>query len=455
MSGNNETMKARLAALRRKSPLENDKSAPDSSKSEVKKTPKAFGDNARLFSSVKGMTTPGKTIPKAWSNAELSKIPIYAISPLTPTEAVVLGKQMIGMLLGNNATRDLIDIMLFLAVSLRDPNNPANLLLAAPSAEFGAKTALGKPNVSVSEEQNAPSSDSAFASGSSKSDIASRLAERKAARNVSGVITKATAGTNQADTSGVSSENKAAIYSFVAAFFLRAHSRQPDSLIDSIPRMIERCASWYDGAERMLESLVVDRIMIDGIKNLLARREEVMSTWVMWVAFNENETNMNKNNQGMMSYLAGQIYQYTGLHAVVQVLAIQQVTKVPMDQLLGELNHRSTRQALLALYDLLQHHELVKEKPGRKTYFRYARIWDSGYFHELQSKQCPDLVFLAARILKEVSPTGARSDPTKIYAIQDLGDIKKEFLTEVAMKISRWLVSADDDTGDSGAAWAN
>ncbi|UQU68812.1 nucleocapsid [Alphacytorhabdovirus sambuci] len=416
---------------------------------------KKQGGNAGLFSKVRNMTTPGKAIPKVWSNDELSKIPIYSLRALDTTEAVLLGNQMMGMLLGNTASRDLIDILLFLAVSLRDPNNTANLLLTAPTEGFGLKTVLGKPTVTgqASEPAGEPPTESSVKAPAPGS-FAARLAARSQQKDATKIVSSATAGVQPIRTAGISGDNQAAIYSFVAAFILRAHSRQPDSLIESLPRMIERCASWYDGAEIMLEHLVIDRIMVDSLKNLLARREEVMSTWVMWVAYNENEVNMNKNNMGMMSYLAGQIYQYTGLHAVVQILAIQQVTQAPMDELLGELNHRSTRQPLLALYDMLQHHELVKEKPGRKTYFRYARIWDSGYFHELQSKQCPDLVYVAAKILKEVSPTGARSDPTKIYAIQDIGDTKREFLDRVANNIAQWLVKADDDTGDSGASWS-
>lgn len=450
MSLKDKLQAARVATNNNNSGPTNPAATPNTDPSKKKQ-----GGNAALFSRVRNMTTPGKAIPKIWSNEELTRIPIYSLEVLTSTEAALLGSQMMTMLMGQTATRDLIDIMLFLAVSLKDPNNVSNNLLTAPADGFGAKTQLGKPNtVMPTVEENKSVVEQVAAAAPDTNSLVAKLAARKNQMSANKIITSSVAGASTAKVTGISMDSQAAIYSFVAAFFLRAHSRQPDSLIDSIPRMIERCASWYDGAERMLESLVVDRIMIDGIKNLLARREEVMSTWVMWVAFNENETHMNKNNQGMMSYLAGQIYQYTGLHAVVQILAIQQVTQVPMDELLGELNHRSTRQPLLALYEMLQYHELVKEKPGRKTYFRYARIWDSGYFHELQSKQCPDLVYLAAKILKEVSPTGARSDPTKIYAIQDIGDTKREFLDRVAGNIAQWLVKADDDTGDSGASWS-
>ncbi|DAC81993.1 nucleocapsid [Trichosanthes associated rhabdovirus 1] len=417
-------------------------------------TGKKQGGNAKLFTKVHNMTTPGKTIPKVWSDNELSKIPIYSLTQLSVSEAVLLGNHMMTMLVGNKSNKDLIDIILFLAVSLRDPNDTSKLLLTPPADGFGLKTTIGKPSVSAVDKKTTDDDADQQQGSSVAASLKERLAARKGQKMVNEIITKTTAGSSNAPIEGISSENQAAVYSFLAAFLLRAHSRQPESLIDALPKMVERCASWYEGAEIVIGNLTVEKTLIESMKNLLARREEVMSTWVMWVSYNENEVILNKNNYGMLSYLAGQIYQYTGLHAVVQVLAIQQVTQVPMDQLLGELNHRSTRQPLLALYDMLQHHEIVKEKPGRKTYFRYARIWDSGYFHELQSKQCPDLVYLAAKILKEVSPTGARSDPTKIYAIQDLGETKKEFLDRVATNISRWLVEADDDTGDSGASWA-
>ncbi|DBA36925.1 TPA_asm: N [Arctium alphacytorhabdovirus 1] len=418
----------------------------------VKRVGKKQGSNGALFAKVKNMSTPGKISPKEWSDAELETIPIYAVTQLTSSEAVILGKQMRRLLMGTTASKDLVDIVLFLAVSMRDPSDLTKFLLRPPASKFGAPTAMNKPSAPRQESQ--PAANTAEhgepAAGASASERLAAQRARKAAQDLvnAGRVTGETITED-----GSSADEQAAVYCFLAAFLLRTHSRQTESFLGSVDAMIERCGGWYEKADSMLRSLTIEAALITSFKMMLARREEVISTWVMWVAYNENEVKLSKNNSGLLSYLAGQIFQYTGLHAVVQILAIQQVTKIPMDQLLGELNHRSTRQPLQAFYKMLQVHELVKEHPGRKTYFRYARIWDAGYFHELQSKACPDLVFLTASIVKQVSPTGAKSDPTKIYAIQDIGETKRAFLTEVAEKISSWLVRADDDDDEAGASW--
>ncbi|DBA36977.1 TPA_asm: N [Chrysanthemum alphacytorhabdovirus 1] len=443
---------AEALAARRKILEDAKKQGPKPATAEPKKTERKQGSNGALFSKVRNVTTPGKANPKEWSDNELASIPIYAVTQLSSSESVILGKQMKRLLMGTTATKDLVDIVLFLAVSMRDPSDLTKFLLKPPAAGYGAQQAISRPSAPRQDDQPKPSGSNVgeHSGGLSASE---RLAAQRAKKQAEDLVNDGKVGGEPPMNDGSSSDEQAAVYCFLAAFMLRTHSRQTESFLSSIDSMIERCGGWYEKADAILRSMTIDAALVTSFKMMLARREEVISTWVMWVAYNENETKMSKNNCGLMSYLAGQIFQYTGLHAAVQILAIQQVTKVPMDQLLGELNHRSTRQPLQAFYKMLQIHELVKEHPGRKTYFRYARVWDSGYFHELQSKACPDLVFLTASIVKQVSPTGAKSDPTKIYAIQDIGETKRVFLTEVAEKISSWLVRADDDDEEAGASW--
>ncbi|KAK4851250.1 hypothetical protein QYF36_013633 [Acer negundo] len=204
--------------------------------------------------------------------------------------------------------------------------------------------------------------------------------------------------------------------------------------------MQERFKGWYAAGHNVIDSFQLEESMANSIKQAFVRRSGVINTWVMWVAYNENETEMGMNNKRLMEYLSGQVFQYTGMHALTLTLAIQQVTKCDMGFLLGELNCPMTRQAVQAIDHLLQNHELVKEKPGRKTYFRYARLRDSDYFLEIQSKKCPQLVYVVAKTLKNVSPTGASSDPTQIYCIKNMGEVWKKRLDGVADRLSELLM---------------
>ncbi|KAK2639659.1 hypothetical protein Ddye_027454 [Dipteronia dyeriana] len=222
---------------------------------------------------------------------------------------------------------------------------------------------------------------------------------------------------------------------------MRLHARRPDSFIKSIKGMQERFKGWYAAGHNVIDSFELEESMANSIKHAFERRPEVISTWVMWVAYNENETDTGNINKGLMEYLSGQVFQYTRMHAVTLTLAIQKETKCDMAFLLRQLNCPMTREAVQAIDHLLQNHELVKEKPGRKTYFRYARVWDSGYFWELQSKNCPQLVYVVAKTLKNVLPTGASSDPTKIYCIKDMWEVMKKRLDGVTTNLSELLIS--------------
>ncbi|KAK3199656.1 hypothetical protein Dsin_023071 [Dipteronia sinensis] len=411
--------------------------------------PPTPGSNAYIFEGVKGfqrIATPGTHQPKTWNDAsELPKIPIYTVSTMTSSKIVLMGQAMIENLSGSKASTDLIHMMLYLAVSLRDPGDTTKALLNAPDPAIGKRSNLAEPNAGTTVYDTKAAA------------LRKRLAEI-INKNRTGSTSAATVVANasiQPETVNAvveykdSIDDRASAYCYIAAYLMGLHARQSYSFIKSIKRMQERFKGWYAAGHKVIDSFELEESMANSIKQAFGRRPEVISTWVMWVAYNENETEMGKNNKGMMEYLSGQVFQYTGMHAVTLTLAVQKETKCDMAFLLRELNCPITRQAVQAIDHLLQNHELVKEKPGGKTYFRYARVWDSGYFSELQSKNCPYLVYVVAKTLKNVLPTGASSDPTQIYCIKDMGVVMKERLDGVAGKLSELLVSLNAADNES------
>ncbi|XP_011029863.1 PREDICTED: uncharacterized protein LOC105129477 isoform X2 [Populus euphratica] len=153
---------------------------------------------------------------------------------------------------------------------------------------------------------------------------------------------------------------------------------------------------------------------------------------MMVVAYNENEGNIDRRSSSMLDYLAGRVFSYTGMKAYQLTMDIQKSTMCDMSTLLSELKCPLTRQAVLAIEDVLRHEKL----PNQKAYFRYSRVFDPGYFSNLQTKKCPALVYLLAKTYKEISTsTSEASDPLSIYGIRNVGDRLKESLDEVAARL--------------------
>ncbi|KAK0600885.1 hypothetical protein LWI29_019189 [Acer saccharum] len=333
------------------------------------------GHNAFIFKGVEGFSALGKHLPKTWNDAsELPKIPIYTVSPMTSSKIVLIGQKMIENLVGSRASNDLVDTMLYLAVSLRDPGDTTKAFLNAPDTAIWKRADLAEPNAN-----------------DTKAALRKRFDEIRNKNRTGSTSTPAEPETVNAVVGDEDSiDDRASAYCYIAAYLMRLHVCQPDSFIKSIKRMQERFKGWYAAGHKVIDSFQLEKSMANSIKQAFVRRSGVISTWVMWVAYNENETEMGKKNKELMEYLSGQVFQYIGMHALTLTVALQQVTKCDMGFLLGELKCPMTREAVQAIDHLLQNHELVKEKPGSKTYFRYARVWDSDYFLEIQSKNVPN-----------------------------------------------------------------
>ncbi|UTQ50590.1 MAG: nucleocapsid [Cirsium cytorhabdovirus 1] len=159
-----------------------------------------------------------------------------------------------------------------------------------------------------------------------------------------------------------------------------------------------------------------------------------------------------KQSRGMLEYLGLQVFSYQGMHALTQVLALHQLSKIPLRDLLMELDSPLTRDGLKEIANIIRNHERTNRAPDRTTYFRYARVWDTKYFAQLQSKTCIPLLYVAAVAVRDASPN-ASSDPTQIYALQNIGATMKQALDRVAAEITKFVVEKSYSDARSGKAW--
>ncbi|BAM36030.2 nucleocapsid protein [Persimmon virus A] len=397
--------------------------------------------NTNRYSAVSGLTGGGKMITKTWNDdTELPNIPIYSLSEITVDQLCVVGAATIKRIKNGDTSNLTVDGLIYLATSLRDPSNPEVALLTAPTAKFGAPAALTIDLTNTDSQQ---------ATNPKISVKAQKLIDRRK-KEASQIVDEEEKKND--DVSSVSKEGQASAYCFIAAYLMRLYSRTAESFCASLDLMRSRFGSWYTEGSSILDSFEMEETIADDLKGMLSKKPNILNTWVMWVAFNENASVLDRNNRGLMEYLAGQIFSYTSLHVVTQTLAIQQYTKCDMAMLLSELESPMTRGTVQELYKLIRDYEVTTLHPDRTTFFRYARNWDAGYFAPLQTKKCTNLVYLTASVIKLIAPTGARSDPTKIYGLSDLGEMTKTKLDKVAMKLSDLLTRVEGDE-NTGSCW--
>ncbi|DAF42339.1 TPA_asm: N [Nymphaea alba virus 1] len=382
-----------------------------------------------------------------WDDKHLESIRIYDIAPLPAVEAVRYGKYMMNCLeTGMGLDSRLLSIILMLAVSLRDPDELRQYLMKIPSVK-GNRNArpLEIPPVEEVDEDLDDESKAlmeAIKKKSNKGKDKSALSDLSKEGETSEPV---------AEMEGDLTEHASA-YSFLAAYLLRLSSRTVDNVFTNLAKAAVRYKGWYERGQIVLEELKVEKTRLEALREVMARRPDVANTWVYWLAKSENDPSLGRQQKGLLDYLGIQIFAYQGMHAVTQIIALQQTCKVPMDVVLRELDSPITRAGVMEVYNIIKNYEKTDIHPNRTTYFRYARVWDTGYFLNVQSKNCAPLVYLAAKTLKAVS-SNSLSDPTQIFAVQNIGSAMKERLDRVSDKFSHMLLASATTDDSSGTIW--
>ncbi|QRX38975.1 nucleocapsid protein [Chrysanthemum yellow dwarf virus] len=338
---------------------------------------------------------------------------------------------------------------LFLAVSVRSTSDVTQLLLHDIGGIMTNKIEREIPSTVEEEDE-----DEDGLSEQQRARLAATALRRKGT-SASQRINKEAASVakeEDEDAEEVDKESRAAAYAYIAAFLMRLQCRDVKQVMKTVETAKTRFNGFYDSGGDTLDQLIPSERALSRLKDVFSRRPEITSTWVAWVAYSENEMTLTRQNRGIMEYLALQVFAYQGMHVVVQIFAIHELTKYPMGALLRELDCRMTRAAVQEVYKIVREYQRTQDHPARKTYYRYSRVWDERYFSRVQSKHCAHLLYLAARTVKDLSPDST-SDPTQIYAVQNMSETMKEQLDDVSARLIGILLSNDDDDEETGTIW--
>ncbi|AYH53268.1 putative N protein [Trifolium pratense virus B] len=408
-----------------------------------------------LYDAVDDVTV-GKRAAIKWSDAELSKVVCYDVQQVTAGSMISMGKNLLTHLTSGNVNSSTVDICLTLAISIPTPATRAFSYMLTPLPEnIGRKIDFELPTASasvvkgLSEIQKKQLEKSRVAIGEEtdeeKKKVLQTIINRLEAQE-SGVI-----GTREQE---MGDQSDAAAYSFLAASLIKLCAKTAESYIEGLPRMRDRFSSWYDTNSNILRTFTPTETALNSLRTAFSRRPEILSTWVLWVAYNENKAEkLLVTHQGLLTYLAGQQFSYPGMHAYTLMIEIHEHTGIKFGQLLREMDCPATRDGVKEVLEIIRDYEVTKAHPNRTTYFRYARNWDHKYFGNLQSTQCKTLVYVAAVVCKKISAQGLSGDPTEIYAIKSLDPTLRGRLDVVADKMAHMIIDQMLVDTLSGKAW--
>ncbi|DBA37162.1 TPA_asm: N [Primula alphacytorhabdovirus 1] len=400
--------------------------------------------------------TVGRRATMKWNDLDLSKVTCYDLKQLSAGQMISLGKSLVSQIASGSINSVTIDLCLALAVSIPTPaTSKFGHMLIPPAENMGKRIALDQPVTSAAASKGLSAIQKKTLARSKEAQESETNADKLAAlEKIISNLEAQESGDSSAEDPSVSDESEASAYGFLAAILIKLCAKTAESFIEGLPRVRDRFAAWYDTKSTVLKTFNPSENALNTLRTGFGRRPEVLSTWILWVACNENRAEkMMVTQQGLLTYLAGQQFSYPGMHAYTLLIEIHEQTGIKFGQLLREMDCPATRSAVKETLEIIRDFEVTKMHPNRTTYFRYARNWDPKYFGTLQSTHCKTLVYVAASVCKKISAQGEKGDPTEIYAIKTLDATLKARLEAVADRMAHKIIDQMLVDAQSGESW--
>lgn len=302
--------------------------------------------------------------------------------------------------------------------------------LAAANAEDNVKESTGKPGLEDPIDQNKEASGDANKGDNKKKGI-------RVGQAGSGVKTDST----------LTFEEKL-FYPYLAAYLLRMVSKTDANAKAGMENLFIRFTSFYS------KKPPTKKIMPDSwfklTKTLMASDPTIAITWVKTFVPYETKEDIDSSDVGLVRYLATLPLSYTGMHAYKLFGELKTLSKLNNATIIHGLTHALTIPGLKEMVLILNKFE--KQMPGAtpaREYnpaFKYCRILSSQFFINLQTKNCPALVYVLAELLgKYKINTNPLQNPANIIGMGSIPDATKAALKDA---VERFYQANQGKTGD-------
>nr|DBA36787.1 TPA_asm: N [Sesamum betacytorhabdovirus 1_Ses] len=222
---------------------------------------------------------------------------------------------------------------------------------------------------------------------------------------------------------------------FCAAFCIRALVKKSSSVKTSWENLGARYRTFYGRTMHPTFSKPAEESKIDDLKEKLNADPMIATTWIL--AFNKIETSANQktNRFKMIRYLCILPLAYSGMHAIKLFLEVREKLSCKYYWLEEKLYCPFTGKAILQINEIFQNWYPTDDDTKQTQYFKYARLFDSGFYQSLQTRKALSLIYVLVQIMKESGDITPGSDPSQIHDLDQVKGRRKDFLDNLATGI--------------------
>lgn len=236
-------------------------------------------------------------------------------------------------------------------------------------------------------------------------------------------------------------DNLVCFMTFLSAYTMRLFIKQSQNMEKSWTHMKNRFIGFFRENEPAIREVPAASWV--NLKTYLTSCRKYQVTWVRMIALAEDTLDPATDSFGMLRYLGTLVFGYSGMHAYSLLCHLAHATNLEKDYgyLLNAMDCNKTAKACSQIYEIITKYG-NPEKP-EKSFFKYARMFGPQYFMYLQTKNCPQFVYLVVSILKRFASHSIDQDPANIVGLDSISSTTKTYLKAMAMSISSEIESRE------------
>ncbi|XP_060669725.1 uncharacterized protein LOC112493057 [Ziziphus jujuba] len=202
-----------------------------------------------------------------------------------------------------------------------------------------------------------------------------------------------------------------AIGAYVAACLLRLETKSASNFVNAWKHIKSRYSE-INNRPFLIRGLNPIEENLDSIRNALQEWPVFTNTLARFLYhFNE----LRGHVKGYAKFAFEQHLSLTGLHSYHLFRRVATKLNATPDDLSLALDHRMTRRGLVVVKKILLNFDRSTDDKQRRQTWKYARLFDEEMFVDLQSRNCSELTFILATILKEMDEDQGVGDIAPYY----------------------------------------
>nr|WMD26756.1 nucleocapsid [Aristolochia-associated cytorhabdovirus] len=232
---------------------------------------------------------------------------------------------------------------------------------------------------------------------------------------------------------------------FVSAFLLRLLVKNVTNVTNAWSQMQKRYENFYNEEIDSVFSECPGEEVLTDLKTKLTSNPAIATTWIISLYSNKSR-NAERSlvDTNMLRYLVVLPLQYAGMHAVKLFLTYKNASKCDAIWLLNSLRSPAHNAALKDIYIMLESWFPVKGDP-KTGMFRFSRLVNPNFFPNVQTRQCPSLVYVLSHCIMEYTLVPGRESLGSIAGMENVSGKIKEQMEEAAKMLYESTPESQED----------